>query len=150
MHYKNDDFDFINTKDNIRKYNSNISNICMVHVKGSPGFDECVRVIRKTMAVVGLWPTKGQTSFLRQFHFFFSAVMMTFFIIIPQTRRAIKSHNDLNVILEVLTTADFASIIALIKHCGLWYNKQGIVFFLFNLLSYLVLFRNFYAVEQAN
>ena len=86
-----------------------------------------MRIARPAMTVIGVWPLEEHTGSLKQCRWLLLATLLLFFIIIPQTYRAILSHSNLNLMIEVLTTADIIESVALMKLFGLWYNKGGII-----------------------
>ena len=92
------------------------------------GYEKSVGVTRLIMNVIGLWPLKEKQSFFVKCQTLVPACLIFFFIIIPQTRKAIISHKDLNLMIEVLTTADIIEGIALLKLIGMWYNKRGKIY----------------------
>lgn len=83
-------------------------------------------VTRFLMKAIGVWPLDDERALRTRCKFLLPGILLMFFIIIPQTRKAVQARNDLNLMLEVLTTADIIEGIALLKLLGLWYNRIGI------------------------
>uniref|UniRef100_A0ABD2XA17 Odorant receptor n=1 Tax=Trichogramma kaykai TaxID=54128 RepID=A0ABD2XA17_9HYME len=85
------------------------------------GYEESISAIRFIARINGLWPfDKGA----RQYQCAVPACLIFFFIVIPQTTKAIYSRNDLDTVVEVLSTCDLIEIVVLLKLFGLLYNKR--------------------------
>ncbi|XP_014221403.1 odorant receptor 22c-like [Trichogramma pretiosum] len=85
------------------------------------GYEESISAIRFIARINGLWPfDKGA----RQYQCAVPACLIIFFIIIPQTTKAIYSRNDLDTVVEVLSTCELIEIVVLLKLFGLLYNKR--------------------------
>ena len=82
------------------------------------------------MIIIGVWPLEEKKNLLKQCIWLIPTCLLLFFIIIPQTQKIVLSYNDLNLIIEILTTADILEGVAFMKLLGLWYNKQGVVLYL--------------------
>lgn len=90
------------------------------------GFDECVRITRINMKILGIWPDdKLIDDWYLRWQFLLSVYFIIFFINIPQTSMLITVWGDLNVILEILNTANILVGVACLKLLKLWYNKRG-------------------------
>lgn len=88
------------------------------------GYDKCVSLTRFTMKAIGIWPNENK-NWLEKFFFFASLFFMMFFIVIPQTYQLFYSEGDINIILDILTTADIIITIACLKLIAILYNSSG-------------------------
>lgn len=90
------------------------------------GYDECVGFTRFVMKIMGIWPgVEFSPKWYAQYIFLIPLFFLTFFILIPQTRMLLYVTDDLNYIIEILTTADVITVVACLKLVGVWYNKRG-------------------------
>ncbi|NP_001177473.1 odorant receptor 17 [Nasonia vitripennis] len=89
------------------------------------GFDVAIQTSRTILRFLGVWPDpKRKESWIYSGHFLIPAIVMFYFVNIPQTMMVTKVWGDLNAVLEVLTTSDIPIGIALFKMLGIWYNRD--------------------------
>lgn len=90
------------------------------------GYDECVGFTRLIMTLIGIWPgAESSQRWYARYFFTIPLFFSMFFIIIPQTRMLLYVTDDLNYVIEILTTADVMIMVACLKLIGVRYNKQG-------------------------
>ena len=78
------------------------------------------------MGIEGIWPGgNSPKTGLARFTFLPAAVMMAIFINAAQTLELPRVGGNLNVIIDILTFADIPIFIALVKHLGVTYNREG-------------------------
>ncbi|XP_014212165.1 odorant receptor 22c-like [Copidosoma floridanum] len=95
------------------------------------GYDECVSITRFTMKSMGVWPNaKSNFNLCPQILFFFSLFSMVFFIVLPQTMQLFYTEGNLDLILDILTTADIIITIACLKLIGILYNRRDLSYLL--------------------
>lgn len=93
------------------------------------GFDVAIGASRTILRFLGIWPDpKRKMNWFLQCQFLIPAIVMFYFVNVPQTMMVTKVWGDLNAVLEVLTTSDIPIGIALFKMLGIWYNRDGIYF----------------------
>ena len=90
------------------------------------GFDVAFGVTRWTMVMTGAWPDlKEKDNCLLRYYFLVPTCVISFFCFIPQTTLAIMVRQDFNKLLEVLSTAQILTGMAVFKLIGIRYNNQG-------------------------
>ncbi|NP_001177476.1 odorant receptor 21 [Nasonia vitripennis] len=95
------------------------------------GYDECVGFTRLIMTIIGTWPgAEYSQHWYARYMFSIPLFFSMFFMIIPQTRMLLHVKDDLNYIIEILTTADVMIIVACLKLIGVWYNKKDLRYLL--------------------
>ena len=92
------------------------------------------------MNIHGIWPLESRKS-----NFVMSVSVILFFIVIPQTWKALLVYNDLDTLLEVLTVADVPVILIIVKLFAIMFSQKGdqilIVTNFFFKLRYLILYK---------
>ncbi|XP_058808730.1 odorant receptor 13a-like [Phymastichus coffea] len=89
------------------------------------GFDTEIGPSRKVMYLLGIYPDpKKKLNWITRGYFLLPATIMLYFCNIPQSVTAVKVCNDLDAVLEVLTTSDISVAIALFKHLDICYNAD--------------------------
>ena len=89
------------------------------------GFDECVGITRFAMNIIGIWPGRNLDCWYLRYRFLIPLFFMIFFINVPQTKMLTLVWGNLNLILEILTTADIIIGLSCLKLLGIWFNKKG-------------------------
>lgn len=96
-----------------------------------------MKATKLSLILVGVWPdskcSKLQKIFSK-FAFMISFIMIGYFIVVVQTTKLFTSKGDLDIIVDILSIADFPVFISLLKLVILRFQAKGKKSFLINLL----------------
>ncbi|XP_023313559.1 odorant receptor 82a-like [Trichogramma pretiosum] len=86
-----------------------------------------IKMCRIEMEILGAWPDTKYNQWYLKFRYLVPIFLSVFFINIPQTRMLIIVKNNLDDLLEILTTADLIVFIALIKFSSILAKRKDLM-----------------------
>ncbi|XP_051164864.1 uncharacterized protein LOC127283812 [Leptopilina boulardi] len=88
-------------------------------------FEDLMKYSRMCLKTFGAWPSQTNKT-LSNVLFFISFMILMFTIIIPQGIKLIQVRDNLRLITQIVCAAELPFLVAVIKMCILYYNKETI------------------------